>query len=315
MDKAKTTPKDFFLWAGAMVAFYWSVIAFIALMFDYINYAFPNPLAYYPADPYQSGISYEMASIIVLFPLFIVLMRFIHNDIQKDASRGQVWVRRWAIFLTLFIAGFTMAGDLVWLLTSFLNGTDITFAFLIKAVLVFLVAAAVFMHFIADYWGYWAQYPDRAHYVGYAAVALALAVVVAGFFIVGTPMQAKLYRFDAQKISDLQTIQSQVVYYYQQKQKLPDNLAQLNDSISGFNVPLDPQSQQAYTYQGVAAHSFQLCATFNAESRVTDRYAMTVPVGPYGPTKDLNGNWQHAGGNQCFLRTIDPELYPPIKNK
>lgn len=315
MDKPKATPKDFFLWAGAMVAFYWSVVAFLGLLFDYINYAFPNPLDYYPADPYQSSISYEMASIIVLFPLFVVLMRFIHGDIKRDPSRGQIWVRRWALFLTLFVAGATMAGDLIWLLTAFLNGTDLTAAFLLKAALVFLVAAAVFMHFIADLWGYWEQYPERAHSVGYAAGALALAVIVAGFFIVGTPMQAKLYRFDAQKISDLQTIQSQIVYYYQGKQKLPDSLAQLNDSISNFTVPVDPQSGAAYEYKFVAVHSFQLCATFNAESRVTDRYTdMTVPVvAPYGTVgKDLNGNWQHASGNQCFLRTIDPELYPPL---
>src|ERR1700690_4073604 len=149
MDKPKATPKDFFLWAGAMVAFYWSVIAFLGLVFDYINYAFPNPLSYYPPDPYQSSISYEMASIIVLFPLFVVLMRLIHNDIKRDSSRAQIWVRRWALFLTLFVAGFTMAGDLIWLLTAFLNGTDLTAAFLLKAALVFLVAAAVFMHFIA----------------------------------------------------------------------------------------------------------------------------------------------------------------------
>lgn len=319
MDKPKATPKDFFLWAGAMVAFYWSVVAFLGLVFDYINYAFPNPLDYYPADPYQSGISFEMASIIVLFPLFVVLMRFIHNEIKKDASRGQIWVRRWALFLTLFVAGVTMAGDLIWLLAAFLNGTDLTVAFLLKAALVFLVAAAVFMHFIADLWGYWEQYPERGHYVGYAAGVLAFAVIIAGFFIVGTPMQAKLYRFDAQKVSDLQQIQSQIVYIYQQKQKLPAGLAELNDSISNFTVPVDPQSGAAYEYKVVATHSFQLCASFNAESRVTDMYAnRTVPIAapaPYGVTgKDLGGSWQHGSGNVCFLRTIDPLLYPPLTN-
>jgi hypothetical protein len=317
MDKPSATPKDFFLWAGAMVALYWSVIAFLGLVFDYINYAFPNPLSYYPADPYQSSISYEMASIIVLFPLFVVLMRVIHRDIKNDPSRGQIWVRRWALFLTLFVAGATMAGDLIWVLTTFLNGTDLTISFLLKAALVFLVAAAGFMHFIADLWGYWEQYPERAHRVGYVVSVLALGVIVAGFFIVGTPMQAKLYRFDAQKISDLQMIQSQIVYYYQGKQKLPDGVAQLNDSISNFIVPVDPQTGTAYTYKVVAAHSFQLCASFNAESRVTDQYtAMSRPAVPYGvESKDINGNWQHAGGNQCFLRTIDPAFYPPLTDK
>ena len=156
-NKPKTTPKDFFLWAGAMVALYWSVVAFLGLVFDYINYAFPNATSYsyYPSNPYQSGISYEMASLIVLFPLFVVLMRVIHTDIVRDPSRSEIWVRRWALFLTLFVAGATMAGDIIVLLTSFLNGSDLTTAFLLKIALVFLVAAAGFMHFIADYRGYW----------------------------------------------------------------------------------------------------------------------------------------------------------------
>src|ERR1035437_5362315 len=105
MDKPKITAKDFFLWAGAMVAFFWSVIAFILLTFDYINYAFPNALSYYPVDPYQSGISSEMASIIVLLPLYLLLMRFIHKSVAVDPSRNEVWVRRWALILTLFVAG------------------------------------------------------------------------------------------------------------------------------------------------------------------------------------------------------------------
>lgn len=74
MQNAKTTPKDFFLWAGAMVALYWSVVAFIFLIFNYINYSLPNNLSYLAANPYDSGVGYEMASIIVLFPVYLVLM-------------------------------------------------------------------------------------------------------------------------------------------------------------------------------------------------------------------------------------------------
>ena len=76
--KPRTTPKDFFLWAGAMVSLYVSVFSFLGLVFDYLNYAFPNPLlqSFY-ADPYQGSISYEIASLIVMFPLFFVLMRVI----------------------------------------------------------------------------------------------------------------------------------------------------------------------------------------------------------------------------------------------
>src|SRR6185437_16000608 len=142
MDKPKTTPKDFFLWAGAMLALYVSVVSFISLLFNYLNYAFPDLLSYYPADPYQSGISYEMASLITLFPIFLVLFWLIHRDIKRDATRTQIWVRRWALMLTLFIAGATIAVDLIVLLTAFFNGEEITTRFVLKVLIVLLVAAA-----------------------------------------------------------------------------------------------------------------------------------------------------------------------------
>lgn len=320
MDKPKTTPKDFFLWAGVVVTFYWSVIASIFLIFDYINYAFPNALSYYPADPYQSGISYEMASIIVLLPLYMYLMRVIRSDIVKDPSRKEIWVRRWALILTLFVAGIAIAVDLITLLTTFLNGETLTIAFLLKVLVILLIASAVFMHFIADLKGYWEMYPLRKRAVSIGVVLLAAVIIVSGFFIVGTPAQARQARFDAQKVSDLQTIQSQVVYYWRAKQKLPITMTDLNDSLSYGPVPTDAQTGEPYGYKATGALSFQLCAAFNAQSRVNQasyseaRAVMPASVPTYPEGKpSVPDNWQHDSGEVCFDRTIDPSFYPPIK--
>jgi len=69
MDKPKATPKDFFLWAGAMIALYAGIFSFITLLFEYINQVFPDKvLGYY--DPYAGGVAYAMASLIVAtYPL------------------------------------------------------------------------------------------------------------------------------------------------------------------------------------------------------------------------------------------------------
>src|SRR3989344_1780112 len=164
MDKPKTTPKDFFLWAGAMVTLYAGVISFITLLFNYINYSFPDPLRYY-SDPYSSSIPYAMASLIVLTPVFMVLMRIIRRNISADASRGEIWVRRWALFLTVFVAGATIVVDLIVLLTTFLSGESLTAAFMLKVLVVLLVAGAGFMHFLADLRGYWIKEPAKARMV------------------------------------------------------------------------------------------------------------------------------------------------------
>lgn len=310
MDKPKTTPKDFFLWAGAIVAFYWSVIAYIFLVFNYIDYVFPNVLNYYPSDPYQSGISYQMASIIVLLPLYLLLMWLIRRDISRDPSRSEIWVRRWALILTLFVAGAAIAGDLITLLTTFLNGEALTTSFLLKVLVIFLIAAGVFMHFISDLRGYWIAYPSRKRMVVIAVAVLAVATIVAGFFIVGTPQQARLARFDVQKVNDLQNIQYQIINYYQAKQKLPGSITDLSSSLSYGPVPTDPQTGEPYAYQPGEGLSFKVCATFNAESRVN--YAQSVPTVPEGIKGMTQDNWQHGAGQVCFDRTIDPAFYPPL---
>ncbi len=304
------------MWAGAIVAFYWSVLAFIFLVFNYINYAFPNALIYYPADPYQSGISYQMASIIVLLPLYLLLMHLIRADTVRDPSRKEIWVRRWALILTLFVAGIAIATDLIMLLTTFLNGEELTTAFLLKVLVVLLVAAGVFMHFSADLKGYWERFPVRRRFVGIGVGILALVTIFAGFFIVGTPGEARLARFDAQKVGDLQNIQSQVVYYWQAKQELPATIGDLNNSLSYGPVPVDAQTGEPYVYEATGTLSFKLCAMFNGKSRASqtslvETRMMPVPVGGKGMMQQ--DNWQYSAGRTCFDRTIDPAFYPPLK--
>ncbi len=317
MDNPKVTPKDFFLWAGAMVALYVGVFNYITLVWNYINYVFPDPLQYYYADPYQSGISWEMATLIVLTPLFLILMWYIHRDIKRDASRASIWVRRWALYLTLFIAGITIAVDLIWVLYAFLNGTDMTARFFLKALAVLFVAAVGFMHFMADLWGYWEKFPKRNRLVAYAAGTLVLITIIAGFFIVGSPQQARLYRFDEQKVNDLTSIQYQIVNYWQAKGALPTALQDLQDPISGFAAPMDPQTAQPYVYEKLGVLTFKLCATFNAEGQSTSmqntRAVAPVPMGKTGPEQQYS--WDHGTGEACFERTIDPELYPTTKGR
>jgi hypothetical protein len=316
MDKPKVTPKDFFLWAFAMIAFYWSIFSLIALLFAYIDHAFPDALVSY-TDPYSSGMRFSMASLIVFFPLYLYLMRVIRKDIERDPTRNEIWVRRWLIVLTIFLAGLTVAGDLVTLINYFLGG-DLTTRFLLKVVVIVLIAAGVLMHFLADMWGYWREYPDRARYVGWGAGILIVITIAAGFLILGTPGQVRLYRFDDQKVQDLTNIQYQVLNYYQTKGSIPSSLQDLNDPLSGFTVPNDPQGNgDQYTYQVKGALTFELCATFNAETQPSSMYApgravpIPAPAAPGVKGVDLNTQpWTHGAGNVCFTRTIDPTRYP-----
>ena len=191
-----------------------------------------------------------------------------------------------------------------------------TTAFLLKLLVILLVASGVFMHFIADLKGYWDMFPLRKRAVSIGVAVLAVVTIGSGFFIVGTPAQARLTRFDVQKVTDLQNIQYRITSYWQAKQKLPATIDDLADAIQYGPLPVDPQTNSSYEYQTTGTLSFNLCAVFNTQSRTdqstfTDRAVISVPAGGKGMT--LQDNWQHGTGKVCFDRTIDPSFFPPLK--
>lgn len=309
MEKPKATPKDFFLWAGAMVALYAGVVSFITLLFEYINQAFKDDTLGYYYDPYASGVAYAMASLIVLAPTFLILMRVIRRSIERDASRGEVWVRRWALFLTVFVAGVTIVIDLIVLLNTFLSGEELTARFLLKVLVVLLVAGAGFMHFLADIWGYWLQNPRYARSINWATGLLIVLSILAGFLIIGTPQEQRAMRLDAQRVTDLQSLQSQILSFYQQKERLPASLVELNDPLSYYTIPVDPLTNEPYGYAAKAELVFELCADFATIGG--DPYASRGAhlASPFGATE----KWEHGAERTCFPRVIDPELYPPFE--
>lgn len=308
----KVTPKDFFAWAGAMLALYWAVGSFVSLLFTYINQAYPDPLSYdYYSDPYSEGMRFAMASLIVLLPVALILFRMIRNDIRMYSGKEDLWVRRWALVLTLFLAGLALVVDLIMLVNTFLGG-ELTTRFIFKALTVLLVAVGVFMHFLADIKGYWTKEPQKANLIGYAVAVLLVATIGAGFLIMGSPAHVRLLRFDDQKVSDLQNIQWQIINYYQTKEKLPATLAETYDPISGSVIPTDPQGG-VYKYEVKGKLTFELCATFNADGGDQNNYARPALVNEVSVGDVMNQPWYHGSGETCFTRTIDPERYPQFK--
>ena len=314
--KLKVTPKDFFLWLGSMSALYVAIISMLALYFQYIDYLFPDALNTY-VDPYSSAIRIAIASVVVATPLYIYLTRLLNADIRAVPEKRDLWVRKWLIYISLFVGGLTIAIDLIVLINAFLGG-DITMRFVAKVIAVFLVVVAFFWYYISDLRGVWERRAGLGHILGWVMAAVVVVSIGTGFLITGSPFDKRLYRFDEQKVSDLTNIQWQLINYYQQKEKLPATLAELQDPISGFVVPIDPQTVTAYTYSANKL-SFKLCATFNKESRPNStvggvtRPAMPTDVGSSPATDLAYSPWTHAVGDVCFDRTIDPERYPPYK--
>ena len=151
-------------------------------------------------------------------------------------------------------------------------------------------------------------------YFVYSIIVIVAAAIITGFFIVGSPTTERLFRFDEQRIQDLQSIQWQITDYWQNKQKLPAELADLNDDLRGIKVPTDPESGANYEYYIDSTYTFRLCATFNKPSRSGPGETYVEYPKPYDTSLSGADNWQHEAGTACFKRTIDPDFFKKTNN-
>jgi hypothetical protein len=207
----------------------------------------------------------------------------------------------------LFVAAITIIIDLITLINNFYNG-ELSARFILKVVAVLLVAAVVFGYYFWDLKRAAEKKYRLPKICAWLTAVIVIVGIVSGFFIVGSPAVQRQRRFDDQRISDLQVLQNEIVNYWQQKEKLPAELANLKDSISGFVPPADPETEQPYVYQITAPLAFNLCADFKTASiNSGSGPVMSRPMAYY--PEPYQQNWSHGIGEVCFSRTIDPELY------
>ncbi|MDO8504568.1 MAG: DUF5671 domain-containing protein, partial [Candidatus Liptonbacteria bacterium] len=265
----KAEPKDFFLHLFTMGLMYYSVGSFINLAFNIIERIFPDIANNYYSG--NSGLSVAMrvsiASLIVIFPLYLYLNHYLHKTYEKYPEKKQLRIRKWLTYFTLFVSAIALAGDLVTVIYIFLGG-DITTRFILKAVTVLVTAGAVFYYYLTDTKKEEAVISDSKimKYFGYFVVAVVLAVVAYSLYIVGSPNSARLQNLDARRVNDLQMTQNNLIYYWQAKQKLPAVLEDLVDPTRGVYVAVDPENSAPYGYNIKGSLEFSLCANFSKES-------------------------------------------------
>lgn len=305
----KSTPKDVFLHLFSIVTFYLTVVGFITLYIQYINALFPDALSYYFSS-IANSVRWASSILFVSVPAFITSAWLLAKDLKAAPEKRELKLRKWLVYFTLFVSAITIIIDLMVFVYHFLDG-ELTTRFFLKVLVVLLVAAAVFGYYI------WDLKREKLNskvpqVVAVILSVLALGSIIAGFFVVGTPQQQRNRKLDDQRIMHLQTLQSQVVSYWMNKDVLPKKIEDVQDSISGFIVPTDTETKKVYAYTVTAPLTFELCADFITSDKdfpAVGREAYYAAV----PYDTFQQNWSHESGRVCFSRTIDPQLYKPEK--
>ncbi|MFA6797339.1 MAG: DUF5671 domain-containing protein [Candidatus Paceibacterota bacterium] len=302
-NKIKTTAKDFFLYLGVIIGLYVSAIGFLILIFEIINNVFPLSGEYLGISEYT--IRSSLSALIIFFPTFIYLTWLGNKDLKTNPEKKDMWIRRWMIFLTLFIAGLTIAIDLATLIYRFLGGEDLSARFFLKVFFVLAVAITIFRSSLYDLRRTTFNYDNKMKITGIIVSIVIVASIIYGIVVIGLPSTQRARNLDRTRINDLMSIQNQIVYSeWQNKGDIPVNLDVLKDPISNYIIPVDPETKQSYEYKKITKNSFELCATFGTQNK-TDTNTKSSAKNGYLD----NENWQHDSGRYCFTRVIDEEIY------
>lgn len=298
--------KDVFLNLASMITLYSAAAALLNLLFTVINKAFPQTTAYYGYYSSTSSISFPVATLIIVFPLYILFMWLIERDLAGSLEARASGIRKWLIYITLFISGGLVVGDLVAVVYYFIDGQELTAGFLLKVLSILVVAGAVFWYYITDIRNKLSS-SFRKIFAIVALVFVAAAIVV-GFMVIGSPRTQRLVKYDDVKLSNLRTIADEVRYYYERNNKLPITLTEVAQANSyGGLVYTDTQFERPYTYVVVDAKTFKVCAEFNRDSQNLNA-TKTYP--------ELETWSTYKAGEFCFTQTVNPNpLYPTsVKN-
>lgn len=286
-EKQNGNAQDFFLYMVTFLSLAFVAFGEGSILFGFID-KFVTDMkldALYPSFN-QEIVKIGIAALVIAGPIFFMISKIIVGKINRQKIALESKVRKWLTYIVLFFAAATIIGDLITLVVNFLGG-DFTSSFLLKVLVILLVAGGIFGYYFWDM-----RRTEISSDVNKKSMVICISVVaatfIAGFFIIDSPTVSRQKNIDQQIVNNLQTIDGSIQNYFDGSGKLPEKMEDLQATIFSFGI----QDVKNITYKVETADSYQLCANF-MRSSLNDAIS---PNGPY-----IN-DWRHNGGNFCFTR-------------
>ncbi|NCU41227.1 MAG: hypothetical protein EOM19_00715 [Candidatus Moranbacteria bacterium] len=292
-------------------------IALGTLYFEIIDKYFPDLVidnkssSFYQSQSKvsTSAVHYSIASLIIAFPLFFLVMRIWFRKFRKDEGKTESHLTKWVTYLVLLVASIIIVGDLITIVFTFLQG-EMSVRFFLKALVLLVIAGIVFGFYFFERKMVQYKYdiPEKTFFIFSSSVlALILVAIIMGFFATGSPQTERMRRLDSQRSGDLSSLSSCIEDYANRYKKFPENILALQEASSFRHCSSsikDPETGEFYEYsikeepknvegEGV----YELCASF---SLVSDD-ALVGSDYRYN-TSDL---WyKHGSGRTCFSQRV-----------
>ncbi len=336
----KAKALDVFIYLGIGISLVVSVYNLLQILFTAIDRKFVDVLNSSYIDVYNSDVRMAVALLVVMYPLYVLLSWYVAKDIAKFLYKRDLTIRKIMIYITIFVTVCSLIGTLVSIIYTYLGG-ELSVRFAYKALSVFVVSLGVFGYY---FYSVKRDYSIKT-FVPVISTTVATIIVFASLFwsisIVGTPAEMRAKRLDSTRLSNISSLQQQVLSIFQNTDKLPVTLDELNDVFQGYAVPVDPVTKESYGYKVVeqpvmkfnyttnkkemATNAvFELCATFETVRNVNSNgYGIkNAPIMPGFTSSDISYSvsnyyyegdqtpfWNHEARETCFKRIISPDMY------
>jgi hypothetical protein len=88
----------------------------------------------------------SLAAILVAFPVYLVVMRYITRELERHPEKQESGVRKWLTYIALFVTAALAVGDLITFLTAVLRG-ELSANFSLKASVVLVITGGIFWYY------------------------------------------------------------------------------------------------------------------------------------------------------------------------
>ncbi len=292
------------------------------LYFQVVNNYFPDKLTdvnnYYGSYAYErvvDAIYYAIAALIVAYPAYYLVIRLWFRRFREDEAKTESKLTKWLTYLVLLIASVTIVGDLVSILTTFLRG-ELTMRFFLKAFIILAIAGMIFGFYFLERKKvqYRQDIPRRTFQLfGYSLTGIVVCGIALGFLVAGSPNEARMRGFDAQRASALSNIATCIHSYVNEFDRLPGALSDLDRSSEYrymyCSSEKDPDTGVPYEYRvvkpltptgNVLEGEVELCAVFSLAS---DEDGLA-----YRSRSDAKW-YTHGAGRSCDVEAVSVRAY------
>lgn len=147
--KPYLSAREAFMYVVLFSTLYVSAFNLGNLLFDYIDQYFPDPAMGAYAGFTRASIRWSLSSLIVAFPLFLYVSGFVGRAIRTDARKRGSMIRYQLTYVTLFLAGSCLIGDVITLIYNFLGG-ELTVRFVLKVLTIGAITGPIFGYYLWD---------------------------------------------------------------------------------------------------------------------------------------------------------------------